>query len=63
MVRITTITERSGARWAVDYTGPDGPRARAYWVLNTGGRSDVLPGVVGFYAPTVADACERLGIA
>ena len=52
------ITEPNGARWLVKPTGGAGDRA--VWVLLVGGKSGARPGVVGFYARSVAQARGEL---
>lgn len=53
------ITESSGAKWLATKTGPANSD-RALWVFLLSGKSQAKPGVVGFYAKSLNEACEAL---
>lgn len=53
----TYVTEQCGARWTVIKAGAG---RRAFWVTLVSGKSAAKPGVVGFYAASIDDACNAL---
>jgi hypothetical protein len=54
----TYIIEQCGARWAANPTGSRGERA--FWVFLVDGKSQAKPSVMGFYADSIKDACNKL---
>jgi hypothetical protein len=57
------IVDRSGCRWNVRRTCTDTP-GRAYAAQRQcGHESDILPGIVGFYAESLSDIRHKLGVA
>ena len=59
------LREPSGVVWACRRTSVNAPSDRAYDVQRVGtpeGARSAKPGVVAFYAPSIAEAARQLGI-
>jgi hypothetical protein len=57
------IVDRSGCRWNIRRTSVDTP-GRAYAAQrHCDDSSDILPGIVGFYAESLTDIRHKLGVA
>ena len=64
-ITYATLREPSGVEWACRRTSVNAPSDRLYDVRRVGtpeGARSAKPGVVAFYAPSVAEAARQLGI-